>query len=198
VVGGARPRLTRVLRSLSAPDTGLLPKILAAFVAVLALASLLTLLLETRLTRQQLETQAVSLFAEAGDVLDARITTDAVRTNQLMSTVAQGFASEAMAPVDVDQLMTNTLSVVRTSDAALELVGVVDATTGRVSRGGLPARASYADADPDDADVVRDANGIDIPVEELDELELQIMDVARAAGVAVVLDEEDAAGFCRG
>lgn len=151
--------MSRVLRPLSAPDTALLPKILAAFVAVLALASLLTLLLETRLTRQQLETQAVSLFAEAGDVLDARITGDAVRTNQLMATVSQGLSSEAAAPLDMDQLVLTTLSVVRTSDAALELVGVIDVDTGQVSRAGLPARASYQDAAPDEAEQLARASG---------------------------------------
>jgi hypothetical protein len=42
-------------RRLTSPETSLLPKILAAFIAVLALASLLTFVLETRLTRQALQ-----------------------------------------------------------------------------------------------------------------------------------------------
>ena len=124
---------------------GLLPKVLAAFFAALAVASIITTVLETRLTRQQLEEQARSLFGEAGDVLDARVATDAVRTNQLLSTVSQQlFASPNGAMIDVDERSRQTLSVVRTTDPVLEIVGVVDTTTGQARTMGLPSRRGVA------------------------------------------------------
>lgn len=132
-----------------AGGAGVLPRVLAVFFAALAIASLVTLLLETRLTRQQLEDQAVTLFRESGDVLEARIASDAVRTNQLMSTVSQQvFAASRGSDADADELARRTLSVVRTSDAPLEIVGVVDATTGEVRSLGLPSRAGVLPTDP--------------------------------------------------
>lgn len=134
---------------------GLLPRVLAGSFAALAVASLVTLLLETRLTRQQLEDQAVTLFGEAGDVLEARIAANAVRTNQLMSTVSQQiFAASPGSDVAADELARRTLSVVRTSDAALEIAGVVDVATGEVRTLGLPSRAAVLPPDPAAADEV--------------------------------------------
>jgi len=134
---------------------GLLPKVLAGSFAALAVASLVTSLLETRLTRQQLEDQAVTLFGETGDVLEARIAADAVRTNQLMSTVSQQVsAASPGSEVDVDELARRTLSVVRTSDAPLEIAGVVDVATGEVRTLGLPSRAAVQPPDPGAADEV--------------------------------------------
>ena len=131
---------------------GMLPRVLAAFVATLVVASLVTLALESRLTRQQLEEQAISLVGEAGDVLDARIASDAVRTNQLMSAVSQQlFAAPPDGADDPDELARRTLSVVRTSDAPLELVGVVDVTSGRVGTLGLPSRRALAPPSPGEA-----------------------------------------------
>ena len=134
---------------------GMLPRVLAAFVATLVVASLVTLALESRLTRQQLEDQATTLFGEVGDVLDARIASDAVRTNQLMSAVSQQlFAAPPDATDDADELARRTLSVVRTSDAPLEIVGVVDVASGEVRTLGLPSRQGIAPPPPDEADEV--------------------------------------------
>ena len=131
---------------------GLLPKVLAAFLAALAIASLVTTLLETRLTRQQIEEQAITLFGEAGDVLDARLSTEAVRTNQLMSTVSQQLFADPPGPgVDPDDLARRALSVVRTTDPDLELVGVVEATSGQVRTLGLPSRHGVAPPVPEEA-----------------------------------------------
>ena len=131
---------------------GLLPKVLVAFVTALAIASLVTTLLETRLTRQQIEQQAITLFGEAGDLLDARLSAEAVRTNQLLSTVSQQlFADPAGSGADPDDLARRALSVVRTTDPALELVGVVEATSGRVRTLGLPSRHGVASPDPEQA-----------------------------------------------
>jgi signal transduction histidine kinase len=138
-----------------ADGAGLLPRVLAVFFVAVAVASLVTLLLETRLTRQQLEDQAVTLFGETGDVLEARIASDAVRTNQLMSTVSQQvFAASRGSDVDADELARRTLSVVRTSDAPLEIVAVVEVATGEVRSLGLPSRDGVLPPDPVVADEV--------------------------------------------
>ena len=138
-------------RPAAGTSVGLLPKIIAAFVAVLALASLVTLLLETRLTRQQLEVQAVTLFRASGDVLDARIASDADRINRLMSIVAQSFGSPSGLPADdVDLEARRTLSLVRTSDDDLVITGVFDGRTGEAVATGLPTRQWFASPDPDD------------------------------------------------
>ncbi len=134
----------------STSRSGLLPKVLAAFVAALAIASLATTLVETRLTRQQIEQQAITLFGEAGEVLDARLSTEAVRTNQLMSTVSQQlFAEPAGTARDPDDLARRALSVVRTTDPDLELVGVVETGTGQVRTLGLPSRKGVAPPAPE-------------------------------------------------
>jgi signal transduction histidine kinase len=162
MVAAVRELAGRVLGPLTGSDTSVLAKMLASFLAVLALASLSTLLLETRLTRQQLEAQARELFAESGDVLDQSIANDAVRTNQLMSTVA---ASQFRGNVPgasetgLDERARDTLSIVRTSDPSLELVGVVDATTGRIIEVGLPSRQIYADLDRVEAQLLLQRSG---------------------------------------
>jgi signal transduction histidine kinase len=143
-------------------EASLLPKLLAGFVAILALTGLVTLSLETRLTRQQIQEQAVTLFGETGQVLDARITSDAIRTNQLMSVVSQGMldASTPQTPsIHLDELSRRTLSVVRTSDSQLEVVGVVDALTGETSTLGLRSRGTFAALQPQDARAVARAPG---------------------------------------
>lgn len=143
-----RSFLADAVRPVAAPDTALLPKIMAAFLAVLALASLVTMLLETRLTRVQLHEQAVSLFAEQGDVLGDRITSDAARIRQLMATVSQGrIGPDATRPAA--ERARDVLSVVRTSSAdTLDIAAVVDATSGRVVTG-LPSRHQVRDPGPD-------------------------------------------------
>ncbi len=127
----------------------MLPRVLAAFVATLTVASLVTVVLESRLTRQQLEDQAITLFGEVGDVLDARIASDALRTSQLMSVVSQQLLAAPPGGIDdADELARRTLSVVRTSDAPLELVGVVEVASGDVRTLGLPSRQGVAPPPP--------------------------------------------------
>jgi signal transduction histidine kinase len=62
----------------------LLPKILGAFLVVLATATLLTQLFETRLVRAQLDEQARDLFAAQAGVFDRSLEEDASRTGVLM------------------------------------------------------------------------------------------------------------------
>jgi signal transduction histidine kinase len=158
VARGAGGRWHRVVRRVRPPDTSLLLRTFAAFLLVLALSALVTLLLETRITRQQLTDQAVSLFGEVGDVLEARISTDARRINQLMSTEAQtrfgGIVLPGTSPVpsptgtvpvaEVDRLAIQTISVVRTAEDSLSLAAVVDGETGELVPTGLTTRDGYA------------------------------------------------------
>jgi signal transduction histidine kinase len=149
---GVTGRLRGTLRDLVRPslsgDATLLPKVLAAFVAVLALASLTTLLLEARLTRVQLREQAVSLFAEQGEVLANQIAQDAARIRQLMATVSQGrFQPDPSQPAT--DRARDVLSIVRTSSSdTLDIASVVDATSGQVALG-LPSRHQLEDPGPD-------------------------------------------------
>jgi signal transduction histidine kinase len=139
---------------LTAFDGSLLPKIMAAFVAVLALTSLVTLTFETRLSRQQIQRQTVALIGETGDVLDARIASDAIRTNQLMSVVSQGLFGDSPgqgAVGGLDDQDRRTLSVVRTSDAQLDILGVIDIVSGDSDTLGLPTRVTFAPVEPDEA-----------------------------------------------
>ncbi|MCC5947185.1 MAG: HAMP domain-containing protein [Nitriliruptoraceae bacterium] len=150
------------LRRLGARDAALLPKILASFVAILTLASVITLLLETQLTRSQLQSAGLSIVAEAGNALDERITTEATRTTRLMSSVVQGLFGVVDAE-DADaaaaELTRRTLSTVRLSDPQLELVGVIDVATGTASDEGFPTRDAFADIDPADAEAVARSGG---------------------------------------
>ncbi len=151
--------MRRLGRLLAAPDQSLLPRILAAFVLVLASSSLVTLLLETRITRQQLGDQATAIFDGLGDVMEGRLQVEAARIGQSIATVAQaefahvvgngprGVPEEVgvttLAAREVDTVAARTLSILRTADPALELAAVVDGLSGRLSPIGLAMRGTY-------------------------------------------------------
>lgn len=130
---------------------GLLLRMLLVFALALVLASVVVMLVESTVTRQQLRAQAVALFRDTGDVLDARLAADATRTNQLMSTVAQQEFLTGAGAYDPDGLARRTLSVVRTTDVDLDMVGVVDLPAGTVRTLGMPSRTTVAPPDPDEA-----------------------------------------------
>jgi signal transduction histidine kinase len=109
----------------------MLPKILAAFVAVLALASLLTFLLETRLTRQVLRTQAVALASEQGNALDTRVREDSSRIHLLMSAIAQQHLTDQPSERPLSRRLIDVLGTLRTGDSQLELAAVFDLESGR-------------------------------------------------------------------
>lgn len=127
---------------------GLLPRMLLAVGAALTVAATVMLAIESVAVRQQLRQQAVELFQDTGDVLATRLAADAVRTNQLMATLSQQAFLTGSAPDDADRRARRTLSLVATSDARLELVGVVEIPTGEVRTLGLPTRGRLAPAEP--------------------------------------------------
>jgi signal transduction histidine kinase len=133
---------------LVSPETALLPKILAAFVAVLALASLLTFVLETRLTRQVLREQAALLSSEQGNALDTRVREDSSRIHLLMSAIAQQHLTE-LPPEERprSRQLIDVLGTLRTGDPELEMASVLDLGTGQVLQT-LPGRRSVAPPGP--------------------------------------------------
>jgi signal transduction histidine kinase len=129
---------------LASPETALLPKILAAFVAVLALASLLTFLLETRLTREVLHEQAVLLTSEQGNALDTRVREDSSRIHLLMSAIAQQHLT-GVEPADrpLGRRLIDVLGTLRAGDSQLEVASVLDLESGQVLQS-LPGRHAIA------------------------------------------------------
>jgi signal transduction histidine kinase len=130
---------------------GLLARMLLAVGLALVAASVVVMLVETAVTRQQLRDQAVALFGETGEVLEARLAADATRTNQLMSVVSQQAFLTGVDRSDRDEVARRTLSVVRTTDVQLDMVGVVDLPSGEVRTLGLPSRTSVLPPDPGEA-----------------------------------------------
>jgi signal transduction histidine kinase len=134
-------------RRLASPETSLLPKILAAFIAVLALASLLTFVLETRLTRQALRTQAVALASEQGNALDTRIREDSSRIHRLMSAIAQQQLTDQAPERTLGRRLIDVLGTLRTGESQLELASVFDLESGERLQS-LPGRREIAPPGP--------------------------------------------------
>jgi signal transduction histidine kinase len=143
------------LAALSPRQLPLLPKILAAFLIVLALATLLTQLFETRLVRQQLDEHARDLFREQADVFDRRLEEDAARTGLLMRQFLEArFGTEpgTVTPTDLVVDLTDpgkrteartALGTLRRA-TGLQFGGIVDVNTGEVAVA-LARRATIAD-----------------------------------------------------
>jgi signal transduction histidine kinase len=158
-------------------DVGLLTKILAAFLVVLVTASLVTVLLETRLTRAQVSDQARTLLGELGETFDLGLEADAVRVNRLMETVLQGqyggLATDVVATdLTVDladgagvERARRTLATLRRA-TSLELGGIVDVPSGSFVLG-LTARDQMQDPGPEDAREVARRSGASQRVVEL-------------------------------
>jgi signal transduction histidine kinase len=134
-------------RRLTSPETSLLPKILAAFIAVLALASLLTFVLETRLTRQALRTQAVALASEQGNALDTRIREDSSRVHRLMSVIAQQQLTDQTSERPLSRRLIDVLGTLRTGESQLEIASVLDLESGTRLQA-LPGRHEVAAPGP--------------------------------------------------
>jgi signal transduction histidine kinase len=134
-------------RRLTSPETSLLPKILAAFIAVLALASLLTFVLETRLTRQALHTQAIALASEQGNALDTRIREDSSRVHRLMSVIAQQQLTDQTSGRPLARRLIDVLGTLRTGESQLEIASVFDLESGERLQT-LPGRREIAPPGP--------------------------------------------------
>jgi signal transduction histidine kinase len=147
-MGGLRGWWRRSGHRLVSPEASLLPKILAAFVAVLALVSVLTFVLETRLTREVLREQAMLLSSEQGNALDTRVREDSSRTHLLMSAIAQQHLTDL--PSDerpLSRRLIDVLGTLRTGEPHLELASVLDLGTGEVLQS-LPGRRYVAPPGP--------------------------------------------------
>jgi signal transduction histidine kinase len=141
--------------ALSPRQLPLLPKILAAFLVVLALATLLTQLFETRLVREQLDEHARDLFKEQADVFDRRLEEDAARTGLLMRQFIEArFGAEpgTVTPTDLVVDLTDpgkrteartALGTLRRA-TGLQFGSIVDVNTGEVAVA-LARRATIAD-----------------------------------------------------
>ena len=120
------------LRGVRAPrNLPVLPKLIAAFVVVLILASLTTLLLEARLTRAELRSQAHVLSAERGQVLERFIREEQVRTRQSIEALSQITRIDAR---DLHAELPRLLRTARLSNA-LEIADAVSLTSGEVVSG---------------------------------------------------------------
>jgi signal transduction histidine kinase len=119
-------RVGRALRT-----TPMLVQVVAAFVLILLLASAVTQLLETRLTRAELRTQAQVLSAEQGMVLDRLIREEQVRTSQSIEALAQITRIDA---ADLRLELPRLLRTVRLSNG-LEIGDAVSLTSGEVISG---------------------------------------------------------------
>lgn len=116
---------------------------MAAFLAVLLLASVVTLVLETRLTRQALRAQAHLMTVEQGNALDIEIQRDSRRTRTLLSTLTQQALTDAASSGGFERRLSDVLSAAGTSDSDLEVGAVLDLRSGQV-RLRLPARTTLA------------------------------------------------------
>lgn len=116
---------------------------MAAFLAVLLLASVVTLVLETRLTRQALRAQAHLMTVEQGNALDIEIQRDSRRTRTLLSTLTQQALTDAASSGGFERRLSDVLSAATTSDSDLEVGAVLDLRSGQV-RLRLPARTTLA------------------------------------------------------
>ncbi|MBS3940726.1 MAG: HAMP domain-containing protein, partial [Actinobacteria bacterium] len=137
--------------------TSLLPKVMAAFLAVLLLASVVTLVLETRLTRQALRAQAHLMTVEQGNALDFEVQRDSLRTTTLLSTLTQQVLTDAASPDDFERGLFDVLSAVGKSDSNVEVGAVLDLQTGEV-RQRLPSRTTLSPLTDAQRDVIGPAD----------------------------------------
>jgi signal transduction histidine kinase len=162
-VSTLRDRLRRASGWFGAPSASLLAKTIGAFLVVLALASLLTQLFETRLTRIQLQEQAEALFSEQGEIFDLSLEQEATRTGLLMRAVLEGqFGSDPndVAPTDLVPVPGDggqerpriALANVRRA-AGMQFGAIVDVTTGGIAVG-LATRETIAPPGPEAAAAV--------------------------------------------
>ena len=133
--GGGRRLLQALIawpRSLL--EAPLLPRILGTFLAVLVVASLATLVLETRITREGLRAQAADLVAEQGSSLDRTLALERVATGQLMRAIVQQVAVEPATPPRHDRAAAaeTALSLVRNASPRIEFGAALDVASGEV------------------------------------------------------------------
>jgi signal transduction histidine kinase len=211
--GGWRERVA----ALSPRPLPLRLKILAAFLVVLALATLLTQLFESRLVRAQLDHHARSLSAEQAEAFDRSLEEDASRTGVLMRQfleaqygVTPGTSTPSALVRDLDEPGAAAAARIALGNlrraAGLQFGGIVDVETGRL-RVALARREVIADPGPQlAARVFEDTVGISqrvVPLEGDGYGIAYVLPAGRAAGtpalhvIGEALDDAQARDFMR-
>jgi len=119
-----------MLRAALDGEATLLPKIMVAFLVVLVLSSGVTLVLETRLTREAVQEQARVLTVERGNSLDIEVQREVRRVKLLLSTLAQQMLADTPDEESFRRGLHDLLSAVGKSDANIEFGAIVDVTAG--------------------------------------------------------------------
>ncbi len=203
--------------ALSPHQLPLLPKILAVFLVVLALATLLTQLFETRLVRAQLDEHARTLFVEQAKVFDRSLEDDVSRTGMLMRQFLEaqyGAAPGTFTPSglvhDLDEPGATESARIALGNlrraAGMQFGGIVDVPTGTLPVV-LAMREVIADPGPEvAAGVMADTPGTTqrvVPLEDDGYGIAYVLGVGRAADtpallvVGVPLDDQRAREFAR-
>jgi signal transduction histidine kinase len=147
------------LAALSPRQLPLLPKILVAFLVVLALATVLTQLFETRLVRAELDEHARTLFGQQAEVFDRSLEQEVSQTGVLMRQFLEaqyGTGAGTVTPSDLvrDLDEPGATEAARTAlgnlrrAAGLQFGGIVDVESGTLPVV-LARRERIADVDPD-------------------------------------------------
>lgn len=136
-----------MLRTALDGEATLLPKILAAFLVVLVLSSGVTLVLETRLTREAVQEQARVLTVERGNSLDFEVQREGQRVKLLLSTLAQQMLADTPDEDAFRRGLHDLLSAVGNSDINIEFGAVVDVATGELVQR-TPSRTTVARPSP--------------------------------------------------
>ncbi|MDX1622266.1 MAG: hypothetical protein R3320_14815, partial [Nitriliruptorales bacterium] len=114
----------RLWRAVGTVQTSLFPRILLAFLVVLAISSIVTLLLENRLTRDALREQAASLLANDLEVIAAHNVSNQTRLATQTRTVAETLSLDLDEPSSRQRLIEAVTQLQRS--ASLSLVNVFD------------------------------------------------------------------------
>lgn len=125
----------------------LLPRLLLAFVAVLLVAAVVAVIVETGLARQQVADEALELTTERGAILARRIQQEGASTRQQLLTLSQQLQLDARDEAGMDRVLLETLALTRVSGARAEIGAIIDLRAGQV-RAALPGRTALADPGP--------------------------------------------------
>ena len=124
----------RLWRAAATVQTSLFPRILLAFLVVLAVSSIVTLLLENRLTRDALREQAASLLANDLEVVAAHNVSNQTRLATQIRTVAETLSLDLDRPGARQRLIEAITQLQRS--ASLSLVNVFDPSGNLVAQTG--------------------------------------------------------------
>lgn len=125
----------------------LLPKVLMVSVAVLTVAAIITLVVETGIARQQLADEALALSNERGETLARRVQQEGASTRQQLLTLVQQLQLAAPDGAEPERDLLETLALTRISGDRAEVAGIIDVRSGALCAS-LPGRPGLADPGP--------------------------------------------------